>query len=69
MTTQTLEAEKFEALRERYDAIDGVAQAGLTTADGRLLRQWRGPLAFDTRLLVPLALRHLPDEHTALVRQ
>ena len=39
MTTQTLEAEKFEALRERYDAIDGVAQAGLTTADGRLLRQ------------------------------
>jgi ADP-ribose pyrophosphatase YjhB (NUDIX family) len=33
------EREKFEALAERYDAIDGAIQVGVTTEDGRLLLQ------------------------------
>jgi hypothetical protein len=39
--------EKFEGLRERYDAIDGVVQVAVTTSDGRLLLQgWDGASAW-----------------------
>ncbi len=34
---RSLEREQFEGLRERYDAIAGVVQVGLTTDDGRVL--------------------------------
>lgn len=34
-----LDEDQYEALRERYDAIDGVVQIALTTDDGRLLLQ------------------------------
>lgn len=45
--TRDLEREKFEGLRERYDAIDGIAQVGVTTSDGRLLLQaWDGDSAW-----------------------
>jgi ADP-ribose pyrophosphatase YjhB (NUDIX family) len=38
-----LDDEKFEALRERYDAMAGVVQFALTTDDGELLMQgWDG---------------------------
>ena len=35
--TRTFEAETFEGLRERYDAIDGVVQVGVTTDEAVLL--------------------------------
>lgn len=45
-TTRTLEAEKFEGLRERYDAIDGVVQIGLLDDDRLLLQGWDGASAW-----------------------
>lgn len=35
--TRPVPDEKFEALRERYDAISGVVQVGLTRSDGAVL--------------------------------
>ena len=40
---RTLDADRYEARRERYDDIDGVVQIGLTDGDGRvLLQDWNG---------------------------
>lgn len=35
--TRELEREKFDGLRKRYDAIDGVVMVGVTTTDGEVL--------------------------------
>jgi ADP-ribose pyrophosphatase YjhB (NUDIX family) len=40
---RTLDADRFEARRERYENIDGVVQIGLTDGEGRVLLQgWDG---------------------------
>lgn len=42
-----LEDEKFEALQDRYDTMDGVIQFAITTDDGELLLQgWDGASAW-----------------------
>jgi ADP-ribose pyrophosphatase YjhB (NUDIX family) len=41
--TRTLDADRYEAQRERYDDIEGVVQLGVTDGDGRvLLQDWNG---------------------------
>jgi ADP-ribose pyrophosphatase YjhB (NUDIX family) len=41
--TRTLDADRYEAQRERYDDIEGVVQLGVTDGDGRVLVQdWNG---------------------------